>query len=130
MGVLEKLRVPAEEVTSANDDSIQHPLALCKPRGSRVVIRRDLDTQKQTPGGLLLPDAFSKTKRQTGTVWSVGPGALVNGVLVPLDLHRGDRVIVAAWAGLEIKDPLSREGDLEEFVLVDEVDVVAVLPPV
>jgi len=102
----------------------EHPLARCHPRGDRVVIRRDLP-KKQTEGGILLPDTVANAKQQTGLVVRVGPGPLVNGARVPLDLEPGDRVIITGYAGLELRDQNTREGD--EFCMLREEDVLAKL---
>jgi chaperonin GroES len=105
-----------------------HPLAKCTPRGDRVVVQRDIAKNKVTQGGILLPDSFANDKQQTGTVWSVGPGRMTaEGKIVPLDLKKGDRVIITGWAGLEINDPMGANKD-EEFVLLRDEDIVAVLP--
>lgn len=106
-----------------------HPLARCEPRGDRVVVQRDIAKNKQTQGGILLPDSFSNEKQQTGTVWSVGPGkAGPDGKPVPLGLKKGQRVIITGWAGLEINDPLNSGNRDDEFVLLRDEDIVAVLP--
>jgi chaperonin GroES len=106
-----------------------HPLARCTPRGDRVVVRRDIAKNRETTGGILLPDSFSTEKQQTGTVWSVGPGKTTpDGKLVPLDLKKGTRVIITGWAGLEINDPMNSGSKDDEFVLLREDDIVATLP--
>lgn len=106
-----------------------HPLARCTPRGDRVVVRRDIAKNKETAGGILLPDTFATDKQQTGVVWSVGPGkAGPDGKPVTLDLKKGDRVIITGWAGLEINDPLTAGSKDDEFVLLRDEDVVATLP--
>lgn len=107
-----------------------HPLATCQPRGDRIVVRRDVSKERAaTQGGILLPDSFSTEKRQTATVWAVGPGTRhpQTGELIPLDLKRGDRVIITGYAGLEIKDPLNVGGKDEEFVILREEDVLATM---
>lgn len=101
-------------------------MARCKPRGDRVVVRRDVSKRK-TPGGIELPDCFANQKQQTGTVWSVGPGKRENGVLVPIDLKKGELVIITGYAGLEITDPLATASADEEFVMLREEDVLATL---
>lgn len=112
-------------LTTATPD---HPLAKCTPRGDRVVVQRDIAKNKITNGGILLPDSFANDKQQTGTVWSVGPGRQTpEGKVLPLDLKKGDRVIITGWAGLEINDVMNSSKD-EEFVLLRDEDIVAVLP--
>lgn len=115
---------PPEATTPIPD----HPLAKCTPRGDRVVVQRDISKNKVTQGGIMLPDSFANAKQQTGTVWSVGPGKQTpEGKTIPLDLKRGDRVIITGWAGLEINDPMGSNKD-EEFVLLRDEDIVAILP--
>lgn len=105
-----------------------HPLAKCTPRGDRVVVQRDIAKNKATPGGILLPDSFANEKQQTGVVWSVGPGRWENGKVVPMDLKKGQRVIITGYAGLEIHNPMTAGNKDDEFVLLREEDVVATLP--
>ena len=103
-----------------------HPLANCRPRGDRVVVRRDT-AQKQTEGGILLPDSVVNTKMPTGTVVRVGPGRRdETGRLVPLDLRRGDRVILTSYAGLEISNPAAARQD-EEYVILRDEDIIAII---
>lgn len=112
---------PAEEIPD-------HPLARCVPRGDRVVVRRDIAKERKH-GNIILPDSFDTGKQQTGVVWSVGPGKRDDdGDLIPLDLKKGDRVIITGWTGLEINDPMSAGSKDEEFVLLRDEDVVATLP--
>ncbi len=107
-----------------------HPLARCTPRGDRVVVKRDIAAEKRI-GSILLPETFDDGKRQTGTVWAVGPGARhpQTGELIPVGLKKGDRVIITGWAGLEVNDGIAAAGGKnDEFVLLKDEDVVALLP--
>lgn len=130
----EALKKRAGKTQVVNDDRPRepipdHPLARCTPRGDRVVIRRDIAKNRESRGGILLPDSFSNEKQQTGEVWSCGPGKRnEKGELVPLDLKKGQRVIITGWAGLEINDPLNTGSKDDEFVLLRDEDIVAVLP--
>lgn len=115
---------------AAHEPAYTHPLARCRPRGDRVVIKRDIAGEKRV-GNILLPDSYDDGKRQTGVVWAVGPGARhpQTGELVPLDLKKGDRVIITGWAGLEVNDGIAAAGGKnDEFVLLRDEDVVALLP--
>ena len=105
--------------------SSNHPLANCRPRWDRVVIRRDL-AKRETEGGILLPETVSN-KQQTGTVVKVGPGRqTIEGKIVPMDLKPGDRVIITNYAGLEIRDPTTASSN-DEYIILREDDVLAVL---
>ena len=92
----------------------ENPLATCKPRGDRALVKRD-QRPKQTAGGIHIPDvarADKKNKQQFGTVLAVGPK--VEG------LAAGDRVVIPAFAGIEVQDD-------QEYILVRDEDIVAVL---
>lgn len=109
-------------------DIPDHPLARCKPLGDRVVVRRDT-ANGVTDGGILLPDSVKRSKRPTGIVWSVGPGRLLdNGTRVPVPLEKGQRVIITGYAGLEIRDDINASDAEEEFIILREDDIVAVIP--
>lgn len=121
-----KKKVEAPKV--APQQPYQHPLARCRPRGDRVVVKRDV-AKKQSAGGIFLPDSFSNNKQQTGTVHSVGPGRYdAEGNLVPINLCAGDRVIITGYAGLEIADPIGSSGsETEEYIIIREEDILATL---
>lgn len=119
-------KAPASPAQKAAPKST-HILARCKPRGDRVVVRRELP-QSETKGGILLPDAYKSDKRPVGIVHSVGPGKYENGVLVPMDLKPGDTVIITSWAGIEVKEGLSNHPQDDEFVMLREEDILAVVP--
>jgi chaperonin GroES len=105
-----------------------HPLAVCKPRGDRVVVRRDA-VKDRTDGGVFLPQSSLNHKEQLGTIVSVGPGRTTpEGVLVPLDIRRGDRVIITSYAGLELRDPNHSRSEEDEYVILREDDILAVIP--
>lgn len=90
------------------------------------MILRD-DVRTRSDGGIILPSTAELGARQTGTVIAVGPGNIVDGKRVPVELKEGDRVIIAGYAGLEIRDNNSGQRD-DEYVIVREDDVLAVLP--
>jgi chaperonin GroES len=73
-----------------------------RPLNDHVLI--ELDTAEATSkGGIILPD-ISKEKPVTGKVVAVGPGKVYeNGVRVPLDVWKGNRVLFSKYAAVEIK---------------------------
>lgn len=104
-----------------------HPLANCKPRGDRVVVRRDKQ-KDQSKGGILLVNSDNR-RMPIGTVIRVGPGRVDDkGRRVKLDLEPGDRVILADYAGLEIRDNAMKRSEEDEFVMLRDEDILAVLP--
>ena len=91
-----------------------------RPLGEKVLIKR-LEAEEMTRGGIVLPDT-AKEKPQKGTVLALGDGKLLDdGTHAKFQINKGDIVLFASFAGTEIKI------DGEEYVLMDESDVLAVL---
>jgi chaperonin GroES len=91
-----------------------------RPLHDRVVIRR-IDEIGKTRGGIIIPDT-AKEKPMEGEIVAVGPGARdERGVLVPLDVKKGDRILFGKWSGSEVKI----EG--EDLLIMSESDVMGVI---
>jgi chaperonin GroES len=91
-----------------------------RPLHDRVVVRR-IEEDERTPGGIIIPDT-AKEKPQQGEVIAVGPGARdEKGVVQPLDVKAGDRVLFGKWSGSEVKL------DGEELLIMKESDILGVL---
>ena len=91
-----------------------------RPLHDRVVVRR-IEEDERTPGGIIIPDT-AKEKPQQGEVIAVGPGARdEKGVVQPLDVKAGDRVLFGKWSGSEVKI------DGEELLIMKESDIMGVL---
>ena len=72
-----------------------------KPLHDRMIVKR-LEEEKQTKGGLFIPDT-AKEKPQQGKVVAVSSGKREDGKLVALDVKAGDTILFAKYAGTEIK---------------------------
>jgi chaperonin GroES len=82
---------------------------------------RRIEEDERTPGGIIIPDT-AKEKPQQGEVIAVGPGARdEKGVVQPLDVKAGDRVLFGKWSGSEVKI------DGEELLIMKESDILGVL---
>ena len=91
-----------------------------KPLGDRIVVKQ-LDAQEKTKSGLVLPDS-AKEKPQEAKVIAVGTGRLLeDGVVKPLEIKNGDRVLYGKYTGSEV----SIEG--EEYLILREEDVLAIV---
>jgi len=91
-----------------------------RPLHDRVVVRR-IDEDQKTAGGIIIPDTAAE-KPQTGEVIAVGPGARGdNGIIEPLDVKSGDKVLFGKWSGTEVK----LDGD--ELLIMKESDIMGVL---
>jgi chaperonin GroES len=93
-------------------------MAKLEPLGDRVVIKPS-SREEVTKGGIVLPDT-AKEKPQEGEIISVGPGRLSeDGKRIAMEVKRGDRIIYARYAGIEIKL------DDEELIILRESDILA-----
>ncbi len=91
-----------------------------RPLHDRVLVRR-LEEDEKTVGGIIIPDT-AKEKPMEGKVVAVGPGARNDsGVLSPLDVKAGDRILFGKWSGSEVKI------DGEELVIMKESDIMGII---
>ena len=89
------------------------------PLGDRVVLKQ-LVAEETTKSGIVLPGQ-SKEKPQQADVKAVGPGGVVDGKEVKMEVKVGDQVIYSKYAGTEVKL------DEEEFIIVRQSDILAVV---
>ena len=90
-----------------------------KPLFDRVVIK-NVETEEVTKGGIVLPGS-AKEKPQMAEVLAVGPGGLVDGKEVKMQVQVGQKVIYSKYAGTEVKL------DNQELILVRQSDILAVV---
>ena len=89
------------------------------PLGDRVVLKQ-LVAEETTKSGIVLPGQ-SKEKPQQAEVVAVGPGGVVDGKEVKMEVKVGDQVIYSKYAGTEVK----LEG--QEYIIVRQNDILAVV---
>ena len=90
-----------------------------KPLGDRIVLKQ-LEAEETTKSGIVLPGQ-SKEKPQQAEVIAVGPGGVIDGKEVTMQVSVGQKVIYSKYAGTEVKL------DDEEFIIVRQNDVLAVV---
>ncbi|MEA4929402.1 MAG: co-chaperone GroES [Candidatus Limiplasma sp.] len=90
---------------------------IVKPLGDRVVIK-NIEAEETTKGGLILTSA-SKEKPQMAEVIAVGPGGMVDGKEVVMNVKAGQKVIYSKYAGTEVKV------DGDELIIVRQNDILA-----
>jgi len=90
-----------------------------KPLGDRVVIKQ-LEAEEKTKSGIVLPSQ-SKEKPQEAEVVAVGPGGIVDGKEIKMEVKPGDRIIYSKYAGTEVKL------EKEEFIIVKQSDILAIV---
>ena len=89
-----------------------------KPLGDRVVLKQ-AEVEETTKSGIILPGQ-AKEKPQYAEVIEVGPGAVVDGKLVPMEVKVGDTVLISHSAGQTVKL------DGEELTLVYESEILGI----
>lgn len=88
-----------------------------KPLADRVVIKMK-KAQETTKGGIILAES-AKEKPEIAEIVAVGPGGIVDGKEVKMELSVGDNVLISKYSGTEVKI----EG--EEYTILKQADVLA-----
>ena len=90
-----------------------------KPLFDRVVMK-DAEMEETTKGGLILTST-AKEKPQYAIVVAVGPGGVVDGKEVTMQVEVGQKVVYSKYAGTEIKL------DGEDYKIVRQNDILAII---
>ena len=90
------------------------------PLSDRILIKR-LEEEEMKRGGIIIPDT-AKEKPQQGEVMAVGPGRYdENGKRIPMEVKKGDRILMGKYSGTEVKI------DGGEYVILREDDVLGII---
>lgn len=89
------------------------------PLSDRVVLKQ-LEAEETTKSGIILTSA-AQGKPQDAEVVAVGPGGVVDGKEVKMQVKEGQKVIYSKYAGTEVKL------DGEEYIIVRQNDILAVV---
>ncbi len=89
------------------------------PLGDRVVLKQ-VEAEETTKSGIVLPGS-AKEKPQQAEVIAVGPGGVIDGKEVKMEVAVGAKVIYSKYAGTEVKL------DDEEYIIVRQNDILAVV---
>ena len=89
------------------------------PLGDRVVLQQ-LEAEETTTSGIVLPGQ-AQEKPQQAEVVAVGPGGLVDGKEVKMEVKVGDKVIYSKYAGTDVKL------EEKEYVIVRQSDIAAIV---
>ena len=90
-----------------------------RPLADRVVLKA-VEAEETTKSGIVLPGQ-AKEKPQQAEVIAVGPGGMVEGKEVVMQVKVGDQVIYSKFAGTEVK------ADNDEFIIVKQSDILAII---
>ena len=89
------------------------------PLGDRVVLKQ-LVAEETTKSGIVLPGQ-AKEKPQQAEVIAVGPGGVIDGKEVTMQVSVGQKVIFSKYSGTEVKL------EDEEYIVVKQNDILAVV---
>lgn len=90
-----------------------------KPLADRIVIKM-VEAEETTKSGIILAGS-AKEKPQVAEVLAVGPGGVVDGKEIKMELKVGDRVLISKYAGTEVKV------DDQEYTILRQSDVLAIV---
>ena len=90
-----------------------------KPLSDRVVVKM-LESEETTKSGIVLPGS-AKEKPQEAEVVAIGPGAVVDGKTVPMEVKVGDKVLMSKYAGTEVKY------NGAEYTILKHGDILAIV---
>ena len=92
---------------------------MIKPLTDRVLIKM-VEAEETTKSGIILSSG-SQEKPQIAEVIEVGPGGMVDGEKVEMQVKKGDKVITSKYSGTEVK----YEG--VDYIIVKQSDIFAVV---
>jgi chaperonin GroES len=90
-----------------------------KPLADRVVVKM-LEAEETTKSGIVLPGS-AKEKPQVAEIMAVGPGGIVDGKDVIMEVDVGDHVLISKYAGTEVKV------DNVELTILRQSDILAIV---
>ncbi len=91
-----------------------------RPLHDRVLVKR-VEQEEKTAGGIIIPDT-AQEKPMEGEIIAAGSGnRRDDGILVPLDVKAGDRVLFGKWSGTEVKI------DGDDLLIMKESDLLGVI---
>ena len=94
--------------------------AKIRPLKDRVLVE-PVEDSETVKGGIIIPDS-AKEKPQEGIVIAVGKGKMdKDGKLIPMDVKKGDKVLMPKYGGTEVKI------NDKEYKIINEEDIVAIV---
>ena len=90
-----------------------------KPLFDKVVVEA-VEKEEKTKSGFFLPSA-SQEKQQMAKIVAVGPGGIVDGKEIVMQVKEGDLVLYAKYSGSEFKV------DGKDLVIIRQSDILAIV---
>ncbi|MBP5774388.1 MAG: co-chaperone GroES [Clostridiales bacterium] len=90
-----------------------------KPLADKVVVKK-LQAEETTKSGIILSSG-AQQKPQIAEIIAVGPGGMVDGNEIKMEVQVGQKVIIRDYAGTNVKL------DGEEYIIVRQDDIAAIV---
>lgn len=90
-----------------------------KPLADRVVVKM-VEAEETTKSGIILT-AAAKEKPSVAEILEVGPGGVVDGKEIKMEVKKGQKVLLSKYSGTEVKV------DGEEVTIVRQSDILAIV---
>ncbi|MBR5219848.1 MAG: co-chaperone GroES [Clostridia bacterium] len=90
-----------------------------KPLADRVVVKMT-EAEETTKSGIILAGT-AKEKPQVAEIVAVGPGGIIDGKEIVMEVKVGQKVITSKYAGTEVKC------DGVEYTIVKQSDILAIV---
>ena len=90
-----------------------------RPLFDKVVVE-SVQTEEKTQSGFILPSA-SQEKQQMAKILAVGPGGVIDGNEVKMQVKVGDTILYSKYAGSEFKI------DGKEVIIIRQSDILAII---
>ncbi len=90
-----------------------------KPLFDKVVVK-SIEAEEKTASGIILPGT-AQEKPQMAEVVAVGPGGLIAGKDVAMQVKVGDKVLYSKYSGSEFKI------DGQEVIILRQSDILAIV---
>ena len=90
-----------------------------KPLADRVVVKM-VEAEETTKSGIILTSA-AKENPQVAEILAVGPGGVVDGKEIKMEVQKGQKVITGKYTGTEVKL------DGEKYIIVRQSDILAIV---
>lgn len=119
MSANRKMNAAMKGSLSCEDSGMEEYIMKLVPLGDRVVLKQ-LEAEEKTKSGIILTSA-AQEKPQEAEVVAVGPGGVVDGKEVTMQVKEGQKVIYSKYAGTEVKL------DGNEYIIVRQSDILAVV---
>ena len=90
-----------------------------RPLFDKVVLKK-VEAEETTKTGIILPGS-AQEKPQTAEIIAVGPGGIVDGKEIKMEVAIGNKVILNKYSGTEVKM------DGETYIIVRQSDILAIV---